>query len=80
MVQSQRGKHSDRYQNFAGQQWLATSVLKSPLKLHVADCHIDLPSIQDVASRRARAFGQLVAGGLDIERSVSLSRFTGTRR
>ena len=60
-----------QYQNFAGA--VARDVCSEiSLKLHVADCHIDLPSIQDVASR-ARAFGQLVAGGLDIERSVSLS-------
>ena len=60
-----------QYQNFAGA--LARGICSEiSLKLHVADCHIDLPSIQDVASR-ARAFGQLVAGGMDIEKAVQLA-------
>ena len=60
-----------QYQNFAGA--VARDVCSEiSLKLHVADCHIDLPSIQDVASR-SRAFSQLVAGGMDIERAVSLA-------
>ena len=60
-----------RYQNFVAS--IARAVCAEiSAKLHVADCHIDLPSIQDVASR-SRAFSQLVAGGMDIERAVSLA-------
>ena len=60
-----------RYQNFVAS--IARDVCSEiSTKLHVMDCHLDLPSIQDVASR-SRAFSQLVAGGMDIERSLALS-------
>ena len=60
-----------QYQNFAGA--VARDICSEiSTKLHVMDCNLELPSIQDVASR-SRAFSQLVAGGMDIEKAAQLS-------